>query len=968
MVSHVTQSRIIQGITILLAIIVLAGTGLPANGPAEAQSLTGPLLRLHRGTFDAAAPAARQSNGSRLPGSLAAAAPETAIIQFAGPIMPADRQALAATGVVIREYLPDFAYLVQGDAAQLAAAANLPQVYAQTPLVAADRLAPALLEALIRQALDQPVDVTVRPWPGQEQLLADTLAQYGIDPRQPLTEAQLTVLAAAPAVRWIEPRFEPRLFNDVAREILRVDTAWVDQGLYGAGQIIGIADSGLDTGDPATISPDFAGRLVATHVLAEGGTLADEFGHGTHVAGSLAGAGVESGADPAARQYDGSLAGVAPEASLVIQAFEVTQEGAIIGLGDDPYSILSQAYASGARIHNNSWGGPTGPAYGSTFGELFFGGYPMTSERMDAFVWDQPDMAVFVAAGNSANDGAYSPIGDFCLDWFFDPADGWIDDDSLMAPGTAKNVITVGASESVRLEGNLGELTWNQFPPSSCFSSDPVAGDLLADNPNGMAAFSSRGPTDDGRFKPDLVAPGTAIVSNKSSHPDANILWGTYTRNPRYTIAGGTSMASPFAAGSGALVREWLGRQGFTQPSAAAIKAVLLSTTANMAPGQYVTGGQQEIPATQPNSVAGWGRVDLGFLGFPEPYQLWIDDRRAGLATGENLTYTHSAARPLLVTDSSQPLRITLAWTDPPASLSAARQLVNDLDLVLIGPDGREYWGNRVSGGDRINNVEGVILEAPAPGEYRVEVRAYNIPIDTQPYALVAAGPLKLDPFTLATNVGLTLDEGQSATIGTQMLQVSGVLPAQVRYTLTTLPQHGELVLAGDALSVGQTFTQADIDAGRLRYAHDGSETTADSFDFNAQDSIKRSIALDTFSIAINPRNDTPLLADDSAVTVAGQPVSIDVLANDVDPEGDALAITAVGAPSVGVVAIQGAQLIYTPPPGFTGTVTFSYTVTDSNGAGASGQVVVTIQSEVLGSPVLAPPHYVYLPLILLPS
>lgn len=950
---HQAIGRAVRLSTALLVVVSLACALLQVSPPAAAQSAPGPLLRLHRSTFDAASRAKVQATGE-----LAAVMPNVTVIQFSGPIQAAERDALAATGVSMLEYLPDFAYLVQGSEAQLAMAAALPGVYARVPLLAADKLAPQLLVALADGAEIEATEVSVQAWPGQEQLLTDTLLQLGLQAQQPLTVRQLSALAATSAVRWIEPRFEPGLFNDRAREIMRVDAAWVDHGLYGAGQILAIADSGLDTGDPATMSRDFAGRIVAMHRLSPTGTLADEFGHGTHVAGSLAGAGVESGADAGARRYGDSFAGVAPEASLVIQAFEVEANGTITGLSDDPYPILEQAYASGARIHSNSWGGPTGVIILDPEG--YFGGYTNPSRQMDAFIWDQPDMTVFVAAGNSGNDGDYFGLG--CIP----NGDGWIDEDSLMAPGTAKNVITIGASESMRLEGNFNTLTWNQFstlPLISCFARDPVASDLLANNANGMAAFSSRGPADDGRIKPDLVAPGTAIVSNRSSHPDASDLWGKYTPNSKYTIAGGTSMATPLAAGAGVLVREWLGRQGMLSPSAAAIKAVLLSTAVDMAPGQYVLGGRQEIPTVRPNNVAGWGRVDLGFLDLPLPYRIWLDDHRAGLGTGQSVVYQHSASQPLMVTDSSQPLRITLTWSDPPASLSAARQLVNDLDLIVVGPNGQQYWGNQATGGDRVNNVEGVMIEAPAPGVYRVEVRAYNVPIAAQPYALVAAGPLAPGLLGLEANGGLEVAEGERATITREVLRVSGASPAQLTYTLSLLPQHGELTLSGVALSTAQTFTQADIDAGRLRYAHDGGETTSDSFAFIVGDAAGNSLPVATFAITVTPVNDAPVATDDIAETRVGQRVSVDVLANDVDAEGDALTITRISTPSVGTATTNGVQVTYTPPPGFIGTAIMDYTVEDGNGGSAIGQLQVFVTRE-LQPPGEAPELHIYLPLV----
>jgi len=341
-------------------------------------------------------------------------------------------------------------------------------------------------------------------------------------------------------------------------------------------------------------------------------------------------------------------------------------------------------------------------------------------------------MTIFAAAGNSGVDGVPGPLG-FCVG-----GDGVVDPDSLLSPGTAKNVITVGASESNKNEGPLAGVPW--LLVSLCFFTEPIATDLIADNINGMAAFSSRGPADDGRAKPDIIAPGVNIVSNRSHDPAAGTLWGVHA-NPDYVYSGGTSMATPLTAGMGTLVREWLTGQGAANPSAALVKATLLNTTEDMAPGQYGTGATQEIPYARPNSVAGWGRASLGFVSPPPNYTLWFDDHNSGLNTGGSVNYSHTITRPLQVLTDTQPLRIMLVWTDPPASLSASAQLVNDLDLVVTGPGGT-YYGNDIPTGDRLNNVEGVIIDNPPIGTYQVSVNAFNVPISSQGYALVVAGPL----------------------------------------------------------------------------------------------------------------------------------------------------------------------------------------------------------------------------------
>ncbi|HEX9374295.1 MAG TPA: S8 family serine peptidase, partial [Roseiflexaceae bacterium] len=259
----------------------------------------------------------------------------------------------------------------------------------------------------------------------------------------------------------------------MARSIMHVDSAaWQRHDLFGAGQIVAVADSGLDTGMIATLSPDFAGRIVATHVLSAGGDLGDSNGHGTHVAGSVAGAGIQSGANPALHQYGGSFAGVAPEAGLVIQAFEALPDGSTIGLPSDYYTLFSQAYADGARLHTNNWGDYTGPI---TDTAAAFGGYTYGAQRADQFLWDHPDMTIFFAAGNSGKDGTPGALG-FCTG-----GDGVVDPDSLLAPGTAKNVVTVGASESSRNTGGLAGTPWLLL--SFCFAAQPIASDVLSNNP-----------------------------------------------------------------------------------------------------------------------------------------------------------------------------------------------------------------------------------------------------------------------------------------------------------------------------------------------------------------------------------------------------------------------------------------------------------------------------------------------------
>jgi subtilisin family serine protease len=685
--------------------------------PAAAREALPPLAR-HADSFFAGQVGLDEN------GLAAATQPDVAIVRYAGPITSRERRAIGAAGLRILEYVPPYAYLIRSESgAALPAAAGLPGAAAVLPMRRADKLAPSLLRAAQRGD------------GAGERLLAWRWDRTAVElPAAPRRFADWLDLADDPSIRWIEPASRPRLLSDHARPIVGAESVWLPAGMFGDGQVVAVLDSGLDTGDPGTLSVDFFGRVSAALPVSPATEWADEHGHGTHTAGLVLGAGVLSGADPATHDYTSSFAGLAPEASLVVQAFQVDGSGAIIDLAPDPYAYAAQALAAGAHIQSNSWGDYTGP---TSDPEAMFGGYPLRSQRYDEFLWDNPGLLAVFAAGNSGADGTPGPLG-FCQN-----GNGVIDPDSLLAPGTAKNVLTVGASESDRSSGGFGEYPWLLM--SFCFAVEPIATDTIPDDVNGMAAFSSRGPTDDGRFKPDLVAPGTNIVSARSQAPGAGTLWGPHETNPDYVYSGGTSMSAPVVSGAAALVREWVQARGTASPSAALLKSLLIGTARDMAPGQYGTGPSQEIPYARPNAVAGWGRLDLRPLVAPPPAGIWYDDHTAGLGTSDEVSYADGATTPLLVVDGSRPLVVTLAWTDPPASLMAATTLVNDLDLEVVGPGGTSYFGNGVPSGDRLNNVEGVIVPNPAPGAYTVSVRAFNVPIATQAYALVARGALTSD-------------------------------------------------------------------------------------------------------------------------------------------------------------------------------------------------------------------------------
>ncbi|MCM2282427.1 MAG: S8 family serine peptidase [Bdellovibrionaceae bacterium] len=463
------------------------------------------------------------------------------------------------------------------------------------------------------------------------------------------------------------------------------------RGFRGQGQKIGFADTGLDKGDVNDLHMDLSGRATGEAFGWFASSGEDPVGHGTHVAGSIAGSGAASG---------GRIIGAAPEATLMAQGMWSPFIGNLT-VPPKFAAMLEPAYNEGVRVHSNSWGSPQN-----------LGAYEAMAAQADEFMFDHPDLLLVFSAGNNGVDA---------------DKDGRIDGVTIGSPGTAKNVLTVGSSENVVSSGGIQAKIGQLAAAQKLWPKEPIFSDGLSDNANGIAAFSSRGPTQDGRVKPDLVAPGTNILSLRSHHPDSEDMWGAY--NQDYVFSGGTSMSTPLVAGAAALVRQYLTQvRGLWNPSAALIKNILMHTAVDLFPGQFGHVGQsagQELLTRRPNVDEGWGRVDVARAIRLE--RTILIDESIGVESGGEMKY-------LLRPPTDGQATLSLVWTDAPGSPAAAQALVNDLDLVLVDPMGQEF-----TPADRLNNSE-VIEKAVRAGDYTVVVRGHNVPQGRdgkQPFALV---------------------------------------------------------------------------------------------------------------------------------------------------------------------------------------------------------------------------------------
>ena len=447
--------------------------------------------------------------------------------------------------------------------------------------------------------------------------------------------------------------------------------------LTGQGMTVGI----WDNGKVRNTHQELIGRVQQM----DGATTLG--GHATHVGGTM----IASG-------YINNAHGMAHEAQL--HAYEWANDN----------SEMATAAANGLGISNHSYGsylGWTWDYFGDDrwawFGDLDvdstedykFGFYSNATRNWDIIAYNAPNYLIVHSAGNERNDGA-TPGAEH---WVYSPADNdWIlSTDTRESDGpwdclghtkTAKNILTVGAVED-------------------------IVGGYEYPNQVQLASFSSGGPLDDGRIKPDIVANGAGLYSClEQSDTDYGSYWGT-------------SMAAPSVAGSLTLVRQHYETFIDTSIRAATLKGLAIHTA------------DEAGSHNGPDYKFGWGLMNT------EKAVTLITE----LGDGHDLIETELPYLDSLdyqfTSLGADPFRATLSWSDPPGtpvipSIDPSDiMLVHDLDLRVIDPNGQVHFPYKLNkfdptqaaftGDNIIDNVEQVFIGLTTPGNYTVRVKHKGI-------------------------------------------------------------------------------------------------------------------------------------------------------------------------------------------------------------------------------------------------
>jgi len=633
------------------------------------------------------------------------------LVQLDGPVTPAQKQQLADSGLVLQSYLSANAFFARMDAAeqvrpqQLVGAADIRHLIEidsdwklhdflfteQIPTWAiTDRDyvdARMQYDSAIEQGLDaeqpkvpgNPTVVTYVMFHPDVALMPDGWASvmfYGGTVRSEIESnntlvvelpySQIKLLSEDDSVMYIEPalpKFD--VLNDSNRARVGANTLQdPPYALDGSGVNVFVYDGGT----ALESHQDFGGRL--TNIDTDG--LSD---HATHVSGTIGGDGSASG---------GVNRGMAPGVTLVNAGFEQPgglQQGFLYtdpGDLEDDYNLAINTH--GAVISNNSIGTNTAP---NGFPCEWEGNYGVTSNLIDSVVRGSlgPNMRIVWANGNERQVSTCLGVEGFEAPYH-----------STAPPACAKNHITVGALNS---------------------------------EDDSVTSFTSFGPTDDGRIKPDVSGPGC------QGNDDGGVT--STSSSGGYSTKCGTSMSSPTVCGIGALCIQAhrLHTGGGPDMLPSTLKAILANTAEDLGrPGpdyEYGHGSVRGVPA-----------IDL----------INNDNFREGtIDQGEVFTAV------VIVPPGEDEVRVTLAWDDVPATPLVDPTLVNNLNLHVYDSTGTRHYPFTLDPNDPtadatanaenvLDNIEQVVISNATPGAYRVEVHGANVPMGPQTFSVAATPEL----------------------------------------------------------------------------------------------------------------------------------------------------------------------------------------------------------------------------------
>jgi len=814
------------------------------------------------------------------------------LIQFAGPIKPEWYQSLVETGIEVVTYIPNNAYLVYGDSRSLRALASFarnsrqvqwngeyrdeykgePNIFDQKEKTAAGvkTQGASPVESglyaiqLIKDERTNPTTIALIQNSTKEPILSQYEILKYVNIIAKVAPESIKEISARPDVVSIQSYVVPRLMDERQDQIMAgnlmgnvpnaadylaylVGKGFTQAQFTTSGFVVDVSDDGLENGLTTVDNPNLhvggiaanPSRVAYNRIENSGGFVTPGRtgldGHGnlnSHVIAGFVNFAFGSGpphADAAGFRFG---LGIAPYVRVGQSAIFIP------GFTNPNFpNLQARAYNDGARISSNSWGADVG------------GAYNINAQAYDALVRDaQPAGSVFPTAGNQE------------MVIFFSAGNAGAGANTIGSPGTGKNVITVGAAENVHSHSiaNGGN--------SAAGTDGCGIPDTGADSANDIIGFSSRGPCDDGRRKPDISGPGTHVTGGvaQAPAPPANgmalatfdaggvcALPGSGTAGDPdnffplggqqwYTTSSGTSHSTPAAAGAAALIRQHFINQGLTPPSPAMTKATLIHSA------RYMNGTGANDTLWSNNQ--GMGEVNLNsYFDIFATTNILRDQIGPDTftASGQQRAFTGN------VVDNTRPFRVTVAWTDAPGPTSG-NAFVNNLDLeVTVG--GMTYKGNVFTGAnsatggtaDPRNNVESVFIPAGVTGPFVVRVIATNIAGDGVPnsggaldqdFALVVSNAFEVAQAVI-TNAGATLtaescapadaaiEPGETVTVSLCLQNVGtlntvnlvGTLQATGGVTSPSGPQtYGALVAGGAAVCRPFTFTAMGSCGGTL--------------------------------------------------------------------------------------------------------------------------------------------------------